>query len=477
MVSPQTGQGGSLAVGLYRELLAAIRADHLPAGTRLPSSRAAAAALGLSRNTVNTAYDLLRAEGAVDIRPGATPRVRALSSLQSTKVVPLAPIAARVNLSPRGQALADNPRALAHLAREGLMAPGAPDAALFPAAEWGMALRRAARRTHGDAFGYGEYHGLSALRRVLAARLLADRGVRATPEQIIVTPGTQSALAMLTQALADPGDAAMIEDPGYLGARVAFQGAGLRLVPMPVDAEGANSAAVAGNASVRLIYLTPSNHYPLGVRMSLARRIAVLGLARQHGAVVLEDDYDSEFHWHGREIAALQSQAAAGEVIYLGTAAKALMPALRLGWIVVPDELIDPMQRIQRNLGLAANLHAQAALAEMMQSGRYRAHLHRIARVSEGRGMQMAAILRAGLGARISVRNPDGGLQLAIRFAEMGHEARCQAALVAAGFAPARLSAYCLGGQIEGLVSGFADATPPRAARFVAVLAGAMGVR
>ncbi|MGB5868964.1 MAG: PLP-dependent aminotransferase family protein, partial [Albidovulum sp.] len=455
-----------LSVQLYRDLLAAIRARRL-AGASLPSSRAAAAALGLSRNTVNAAYDLLRAEGAVEIRSGAAPRVVA------GLVAPPAPQPAQtpIGLSPRGMVWASGGRERMHGA---LLSPGHPDETLFPRDEWARILRREARRVQGAAFGYEHYRGLPRLRQVLAERLAADRGMHLTPAQILITPGSQASLALLALALAQPGDRALIEDPGYHGARVAFLGAGLDLHPLPVDAEGAQ---IDGAPAARLLYLTPANQFPLGQRLSLARREAAIAYARKHKALIIEDDYDSEFLWRGRAIAAMQGRNP-GLVIALGTVSKSLMPGLRLGWIVLPEALAEPLANAQRNLGLAANLHVQAALAEFITSGRYRAHLARIAHHYAQRGTAFAAALNTIPGVRVTP--PDGGVQLT---AHMAPEAETIAAgkLQAAGFGARPLSSYAIASPgpnanpgPTGLVIGFAEATEERARQFCKVLRAAI---
>lgn len=459
LTTPSPERQEPLAVQLYRDLLAAIVAGRLPSG-RLPSSRAAAGALGLSRNTVNTAYDLLRADGAVTISPGAAPKV-------VEALVPRAQAANRaadLGLSPRGQLWADSSRDRDHAA---VMSPGQPDEGLFPRDEWARLLRRAARQSLGAAFGYPHYSGLPRLKTVLARRLAADRGMVLSPDQILITPGTQASLTLIALTLASPGDCALIEDPVYGGARAAFAGAGLTLAPLPVDREGADPT---GAPRARLIYLTPANQYPLGHRLSVLRRRALIAHATRHNSVLIEDDYDSEFLWHGREIAALQGQAPE-RTITLGTLSKALMPGLRLGWIVAPPNLAGPLAAAQRALGLASNVHAQAALADLIDSGRYRAHLARIAARYGERGRTLAAAVRALSGVRAD--NPEGGVQLAIHLPE-GAETACLAALHRAGFGTAALSSYALQAQVSGLVSGFADATPERIAKFTAVLRGAL---
>ena len=455
-----------MPVQIHRDLLAAIRDGRLPGGVRLPSSRSAAEGLGVSRSTVNTAYDLLRAEGVLTIRPGTAPEVIAPQVLNARER-PATPPA----VSHRGRNLALNPRASSYAADSGIMHPGAPAESLFPADEWAQALRRAARHRHGELANYDTAFGHPALRRILAERLATDRGIRADPEQILITTGTQASLALTAQVMTDPGETVAMEDPGFMGARAAFLGAGLEIAPVPVDEHGLKPDHVPGGA--RLIYVTPSNQYPLGYRLSLPRRLALLDRAQAQNALVIEDDYDSEFLWHGREIAALAAHGESGGVVYLGTAAKVLMPALRIGWMVVPDALVGPMRAAHRNLGLMANLHAQLALAEMMRSGRYRAHLRRIARAYEARGNALAASLDQIEG--IEVHPPDGGVQLTVRFPDGRDETAALTALGKVGFRPARLSAYCLAEPLSGLIVGFADATQERIERFAEVLGKAMG--
>ncbi|PZX13654.1 GntR family transcriptional regulator/MocR family aminotransferase [Palleronia aestuarii] len=450
-----------LPVQIYRDLLAAIRDGRLRHGSRLPASRGAAGELGVSRGTINVAYDLLRAEGVIEVRPGAAPRVVA-----ATEPPPFSQAVRAFAPSARGARLSVDPRRETAGAPEGIMAPGEPSETLFPRDEWGRALRRAARRMHGTRAAYGDPHGLPDLRLILSERLAQDRGVFADPGQILITTGTQGSLSLATRMTSDPHDLAAIEDPGYLGARVAFEGAGLRLATLPVDEHGARPDVLPEEA--RLIYLTPSNQYPTGVRLSHARRRVFLDRAEVMGALILEDDYDSEFHWRGREIAALAAEGPEARVIYAGSAAKVLMPALRIGWLVVPDALVDPFRAAARNCGLMANLHAQAALAEMMRSGRYRAQLGRIARVYAARGLALAEALDGIDG--LSVRPPDGGVQLAIRFEDGRSETEAIVALSAKGFSPSRLSRYMLTGCVSGLVVGFADATPERIALFVRTL-------
>jgi GntR family transcriptional regulator/MocR family aminotransferase len=457
----------TLVAQLYRGIRAAVLEGRLTAGEALPSSRAAAALLGVGRNTVNAAYDLLAAEGVMEVRPGAQPRVAVLELRKP------AGFAAPVRLSARAQ------RAGATLRRglsEGRLAPGSPDPALFPADAWGRALRRAARHRQDGAEGYAHFEGLPELRQVLADQLHRHRGLVCSADDIIVTPGTQASLMIAAATFADPGDSALVESPGYISARATFEAAGLVCRALPVDANGADPMCV-DLSTAQIIYVTPSTQYPTGVRMPMPRRLALVETARAAGALIVEDDYDSEFVWEGRGIAALAALPDAGHVVYLGSAAKSLLPGLRVGWIVAPKGSADAIRDVQRRLGAGANVHAQAALAEFMAQGAYRAHIAAIsAAYCERLGLVTSALTEV-LGDRVRLSAPDGGLQLTACLSEVADDGPLRASLNAEGFAVSSLSDYFLDRPEQGLVIGFGTATARDARRFAEALARHLYVR
>lgn len=443
---------------IYRGLRSAISAGRVASGDRLPSSRALAASLDVSRNTVNAAYELLAAEGVVTVRSGAAPRVAALDAPDRVGLsVPAE--AEGPGLSRRGLEIAATRRACEGRRAEGRLQPGVPALDCYPVDGWARTLRRAARALRGGALYYEELAGYAPLRRTLAAYLSRERGLRVRAEQILVTPSTQASLYLLANALADPGEVAWLEDPGYLGARAAFTAAGLAIRAMPVDEQGADPGAMAAAPRPRLIYVTPSHQYPLGLRMSLPRRLRLLEVARSAGAVVLEDDYDSEFLFTGRPIAALQGLSSASQTVYLGTFAKSMMPSLRVAYVVVPPQLVAPLRSVQHNTGAFANVATQAALADFIERGHYRAHLKRIRAVYQQRGDALVGALRAELGNAISVSLPAGGIQLSLRFAPEVDDAAIAADLNGQGYAVSPLSRYTLEAPLSGLVVGFAAAT------------------
>ncbi|GBQ10536.1 MocR-like pyridoxine biosynthesis transcription factor PdxR [Swaminathania salitolerans] len=438
-----------LPVQIFLALHAAMRAGRLRGDMTLPSSREAARSLGLSRSTLTSAYELLRAEGLLDIRPGKRPKL-CLPVIRPASQEGHEP----PTVSCRGRAAIQDLRAASYRVTQGRLAPGMPDPDLFPADLWARLLRRHARQDHGDSAGYGSYHGSATLRDAIAVRLRSDRGLTVSPEQILITPGTQASLTLITQLMTDSGMTVAMETPGYLGARAAFLSAGARIVPVPVDEDGFRVDALPGTA--RLIYITPSNQFPLGVRMSLPRRLALLAKARAQGALILEDDYDSEFLWQGREIAALAAHGDGSGCVYLGSASKTLLPGLRLGWMTLPEPLVAPARAIHRNFGMAANLHAQDALAALMQTGQYRAHLRRIAHIYSRNGQKLHEALRALDGVKTAP--PSGGVQLCVGLRKRGYEIACQEALGRAGYRVGRLSALHVPSDPD-------DSTPPGSAR------------
>jgi GntR family transcriptional regulator/MocR family aminotransferase len=449
-----------LSQQVYRAIRNAVRNGSLKPGMRLPSSRGLAAAHGISRNTVNAAFDLLQAEMIIDIKPGAAPVVSSGIALDGRNSESARGTVAR-GISRRGEVLAENLRGEAWARRYGKLQPGAPALDAFPSELWARSLRRAARAGQGPELLYGHVSGHPVLKNVLSDYLAGARGVKARPEQILVTTSMQAALATLAQGLADPGDLAWMEDPGYLGARTAFYGAGLRIEGLDVDEEGARIPEWSLKAPPRLIYVTPSHQFPFGTRMSLARRLALIEAASETGATILEDDYDSEFLFEGRPTAALQGLAVNNEVIYLGTLSKSLLPGLRLAYCVVPDALAEPVSALFRNMGQLANVHAQAALADFIESGNYRAHLKRIRTLYEKRGTALVSALRQALGNQVDVEYPTGNVQVVARFREPLDDRAVARAVQERGFALSPFSACFLKKETAqtGLIMGFASAT------------------
>jgi GntR family transcriptional regulator/MocR family aminotransferase len=402
----------------------------------------------------------LKAEGIVRIRPGTAPVITEVAGLEGVNGSSRAKRPAR-NLSRRGAKLAENLRDDTWRQRHGPLQPGAPALDAFPYELWARSLRRAARTFQTPDLLYQNTSGYPPLKKTLADYLASERGVRATPEQVLIVPSMQAALAGISAALADPGDTAWIEDPGYLGARTAFHGAGLEIRGVPIDEQGIQpEGLILYGPHPKLIYVTPSHQYPFGGRMPLARRLTLIEAAASLGATILEDDYDSEFLFEGRPVAALQGLADAGEVIYLGTFSKSLLPGLRVSYAVVPDELVAPLVMAFRNMGHLANVHAQIALTDFIDSGQYRAHLKRIRTLYQRRGTALVEALKKELGNAISVEPPLGNVQMTVRFNGDHDDRRIAQAMHVRGFSVSPLSICYLEAPAEpGLIIGFAGAS------------------
>ena len=401
-----------LAQPLHRQLYAwlreAIRSGRLAGGTAVPPSRRLAETLQLGRNTVLAAYEQLLAEGYLVTRQGAGTFVADLF----TKTVPsdAAQPASRVGLSSRGQALAS--RANLPQGLTGAFAPGVPEIQRFPHTVWQTLLHRH-RRTALEAWhAYTAEGGLPALREALCEYLFLSRGVRTTPERVLIVQGAQQGLDLAARLLADAGDPVWMEDPGYAGAHAAFAGAGLNLVPVAVDEQGLNPAAAPAGPTPRLIYLTPSHQYPTGVVMPLARRLALLDYARTHGCWLIEDDYDSEFRYASAPLSSLQGLAEDGPVIYVGTFSKVMFPALRLGYMVLPEGLVAAFRSCNMRFYRESDYAVQAALAAFITQGHLARHVRRMRELYPIRQGLLREVLQRRLGDALVLSSGEAGLHL-----------------------------------------------------------------
>lgn len=414
---------GQSRTPLYRQLYDCLRrailAGQLAPGTRLQSSRELAAELKVSRNTVVNAYEQLLAEGYLEGQVGSGTYVSRALPEDLINVKTLArrrarPGGGRVALSERGRVFA----AFAHMVPR---APepvrpfqaGVPALDSFPFDTWSRLLARHWRRPDDALLGYGEPQGHAPLRRAIASYLGLSRAVRCTPGQVVVVDGAQMAFDLIARVLLDPGDPAWMEEPGYPGARAALTAAGARLVAVPVDSEGLDVAAGAGlEPAARLIYVTPSHQFPLGVTMSLPRRLALLDWASRAGAWVMEDDFDSEYRYEGRPLASLQGLDADGRVVYVGTFSKVLFPSLRLGYIVAPANLVDAFVAARAMAGRHSPSVEQAVLTDFIEEGHFARHVRRMRTLYRERQRFLVDALREEAGDLVEVEPSDAGIQL-----------------------------------------------------------------
>jgi GntR family transcriptional regulator/MocR family aminotransferase len=478
---------------LYERLRAAILAGQLAPGTRLPSTRSLAAELGVSRTTALTAFQQLGDEGYLDGRVGAGTTVAELSGqVPAALGAPGTPgtpaergrpaAASRPALSARGAALAGTPWRLRPAgARPGgrprAFQLGVPALDAFPRQVWARTLTRRARHSLGELLGYQDPAGYRPLREAIAAYLGMARGVRCSPERVLVVGGAQAGLNLAARLLLDPGDPVWVEDPGYYGARGALVGAGARQVPVPLDADGLDvDGARRREPGARLAYVTPSHQFPLGVTMSLPRRLALLAWAEEAGAFVLEDDYDSEYRYVGRPLPALQGLDRAGRVIYVGSFSKVLFPALRIGYLVVPDDLVDAFTAAQRFGEIHVPALEQAALADFIAGGHLGRHVRRMRALYAARGRTLVRAVRRAAGEALEVRSAHAGLHL-VGWLPAGADDRAAAAGAAAhGVEAQPLSAHALRPPVRGgLLLGYAAVPEPEIERAAGRLAAALG--
>jgi GntR family transcriptional regulator/MocR family aminotransferase len=456
----------------------------LPAGTRLPSTRALAAELGVSRTTVVTAFEALLAEGYLEGRVGSGTFVAGslpdelLSAKPEGGREEVRPSRSGRRLSERGALLAATPTtAVRDQGEPRAFRPGVPALDEFPHAVWRRIVGKLWRRPPGGLFGYGDPAGYGPLREAIAGHLGATRAVRCVPEQVIVVSGSQQALDLAARVLLDPGDAAWVEDPGYMGARGALSGAGARLVPVPVDGEGLEVAAgIAREPNARLACVTPSHQYPLGVTMSLGRRLELLGWAGRAGAWVIEDDYDSEYRYTGRPLEALQGLDTEERVLYVGTFSKVLFPALRLGYLVVPPDLVDAFVSARELTDRHPPTVDQAILADFIAEGHFGRHIRRTRALYARRQAALVEQAARELRGLLDVRPAAAGMHLVGRLPEGvdDHEASRRAARLGVEAPPVSL----YGGAPRGrgaLMLGYAAVGELEMRRAVRRLAEALG--
>lgn len=343
---------------LYTHMRAAILSGELMGGMKLPSTRALAEELNVSRNTVLNAYRQLLAEGYLEGREGSGTFVaHVLPELLLSAPLAAAPKTDQSPPSefphPQFSARARAQIAIVQPASDGTLprpfVPEAPALDVFPYPLWSRLVARHARQMPVNHFTYQASAGYRPLREAIAAHVAVSRQVHCTAAQIVIVAGSQGALDLAARMLVNPGDPVWLEDPGYSGARGAFVGAGAQVIPVPVDREGlVVDTGIARAPVARLVYLTPSHQFPLGVTMSLPRRLALLDWAKRANAYILEDDYDSEFRFATRPLATHQGLDDAGRVIYMGTFSKVLFPSLRIGYMILPPALVDPFLKVRR---------------------------------------------------------------------------------------------------------------------------------
>jgi GntR family transcriptional regulator/MocR family aminotransferase len=478
---PQKRTGESLSRWLYRELRAAILEGRLKPGALLPPTRALAAQYGVSRGTVVAVFERLISEGYLEARVGSGTSVNrklpddffgAPAKNQAASVKP----AVLGSLSERGKRMAVSPFLTTAPSSHGssrAFCANRPSVDHFPLELWGRLGSRRLRLASRGMLSGGDAMGYPPLREAVAAHLGSTRGVVCSADQVMVVSGTQQALDLVTRVVLDPGDMAWMEDPGYPGAAAILRANGAKLVEVRVDARGlCVDEGLKRSPKARFAFVTPAHQYPLGFTLSLERRLRLLEWSRTSGAWIFEDDYDSEFRFAGRPLAALQGLAPEGNVLFAGSFSKMLFPSLRLGFVVIPPHLVEPMRAARSLTDRYRSVIEQAVLCDFIAEGHFGQHLRRMREVYAERLEVLQNAAEKEWGERLRLHPTNTGLQTVGWLARNVRDREFARAAAACGVEVTPLSGFALHwATLHGLQIGFASAEPQELRRGVTSLA------
>ena len=462
-------------VPIYRQLDAALRRlildGTLAPGQKLPSTRELSEDLGVSRITVKTVYEQLVAEGYAQARTGAGTYVA--EGLEREALRPARKRRSRARpadlpLNNRSDTILSS-RATARHGETAPFRPGVPALDLFPVRLWAKYLHDATLAEERRHMSYGEACGNADLRRAVARHLSDARGMQAEAGQIVITSGAQQAFALIAVTLLNQGDTVWYEDPGHIAGRDVLRIMGAEIAPVPVDAEGLDlDHAIAHHPCPRLIFTTPSHQQPLGTTMSLPRRLALLNHAQETGAWIIEDDYDSEFRYRGRPLPALSALDADRRVFYVGTFSKSMFAAMRLGYVVVPPQLVDAFTKAKTLLGQSSSAVVEQALARFMEDGRFVDHIRRMRRIYRTRRDILHDSLTARCSAHLTPQPTDAGMHMLAWLKNGVQDEATHRRLLHAGIDSLPLSVYSVRpGMPPALVLGFTGVSEAQIPRLV----------
>lgn len=447
-------------------------------GKPLPASRTLAASLGVSRDTVEAAYARLHAEGFIERRVGSGSFVAQMTEF--TAGHRLSRRDARThhqtaNISKRGHAMFRS-GGVREMPSPRPFSPGVPEIRTFPLRLWERLERQVRRDVGTQALSHGDPQGTEPLRRAIADYVNLERGARATADRVLILTSSQQAMMLCATVLLDPGDRIFMEDPAYHGARKAFDAAGLECVPIRVDRQGiVVEQILAEQRETKAVSLTPSHQFPTGATLALDRRLALIEWAARHQAWIVEDDYDSEFHYAGKPMACVQGLDPHDRTIYIGTFTKSLFPGLRIGYVVLPPQLVKPMT-VARTLfdGHSAPM-AQLTLARFIEGGHFGAYVRTMRGIYAQRLDALVDLVQRHLSDFVEPRIPAGGLQMpCLLTCDLPERAAIEAGR-RAGIDLLGLSALHATGDAEaGFLMGFAASTPAELEIAVRTLATAL---
>jgi len=410
------------AESLYRQVYEGYRKaivdGSLRTGQRVPSTRVLALELGISRMPVLNAYAQLLAEGYLESRVGSGTVVSRSLPERTAKMQPTVQSKGlnheRRRVSKRCLHLAS---AQGFYRSRGVGPFTVSQMAFdhFPLAVWNSLVTRHTRSTQAKSLDYGDPMGLKVLRERIAEYLRIARGVRCDAQQIMIVSGSQQGLEVTTRVLLDPGDHVWMEEPGYRFARSVFACAGCNIVPVRVDAEGLNVAAGARRcAGARAVLVTPSHQYPLGVTMSASRRLQLLDWAESNGSWIIEDDYDSEYRYEGMPVTSLQGLDRNSRVVYIGTFSKVLFPSLRIGYVVIPEDLVERFVAARFAVDIAPGTFHQAVLADFIGEGHFARHIRRMRLIYADRRNTLIENLNHRFGPVVEMKGAEAGMHLSV---------------------------------------------------------------
>jgi GntR family transcriptional regulator/MocR family aminotransferase len=417
----------AIHVQIYESWRKGILAGRFRRGERMPSTRELSASLGVARGTVAQAYEQLLAEGYLQTQRGAGTFV--CGELPDTLGQPLrvSPTISTASmdfrLSKYAERLDEDFRYAPQPAGFILFSRWVPDTDAFPVALWRKSMARALHAPASTLLNYArDPQGYEPLRQEVAAYLSRSRAVQCTAEQVVILNGSQQALDFCARLLAEPGDSVAFENPGYLGTRRIFTACGLQLQPARVDEEG----IVIGDLhkQSRLVYVTPSHQYPTGVAMSLQRRLELLAWARKHRAVIIEDDYDSEYRYSGPPLPALQGMANDAPVVYCGSFSKVMFPSLRIGYVVLPPQLVTPFNRAKWIADRHTPIVEQIALTDFLSEGHLERHIRRMRKLYGKRRQVLVDALQKQFDEDVQIYGDAAGMHVMARFDDKAVYAR-----------------------------------------------------
>ena len=411
-VALDPSQSAPLYVQLFEQVRDQILEGRLKPRQRLPSTRALAKDLDVSRTTTLGAYEQLMSEGYIEGQAGSGAYVAAMLPEDLLLVRPPGD-----RMSTEAQVAPAPDEAEAPPTRQITEAPpfdsGALDARLFPFSDWSRLLAKAWRWPSADLLHHVDAFGHLPLRQAIARHLRELRGVSCSSDQVVITTSASQSVALVIKTLLERGDTVFVEDPGYPTTGRALHDVGASVVPVPVDEHGFVPPSDVNRTDAALAaIITPSRQYPLGMTMPLTRRLELLKWAEDTGAWIIEDDYDSEYRYIGRPLSALMSLDRNERVIYLGSFSKTMFRSLRLGFVILPHDLIGPMKMMLAKMRASASMIAQPALAEFMSSGLFAAHIRRMRRLYSERQKVLQAELDAHFGDLFDAPRQSAGMHI-----------------------------------------------------------------